>query len=358
MPGPQPKLHLPFADWPEEDKLLWQRATADDDLFADAPGAQLAEKTLHGRLMAWRRFLGFLTLHHPEILALAAERRLTRDVARLYAKHIAQTNTPYSTGCQVDALYAAARTMLPNFDWTWLREMKARLFAAAPRTAKGPVITSVQLIDLGMELMGEAELKEPVSLADAVKYRDGLIIALFGHVPLRHGNMAALEIGRDVLKEGEGWSIVIPPEDNKTGVHIEFELPQILREHFSIYLSRIRPRMLRRHSQALWVSPKGGPLSYSALGPVMTRHTTERLGIRVSPHDARDAAATTWALAAPDQIGVARDLLGHADLRMTTKHYNRARGVEASRSHQQVIASLRRRCDRDDRCSKRGPADS
>src|SRR3974390_1154645 len=88
---------------------------------------------------------------------------------------------------------------------------------------------------------------------------------------------------------------------------------------------------------------KGGPLSSSALGPVMTRPSTERLSIRVTPHDARDAAATTWAIAAPEQVGISRDLLGHKDMRMTTKHYNRARGVEASRAHRQVIARLRGR---------------
>ena len=32
---------------------------------------------------------------------------------------------------------------------------------------------------------------------------------------------------------------------------------------------------------------------------------------------ARDAAATMWAVAALEQVGVARDLLGHADMRMT-----------------------------------------
>jgi integrase len=92
----------------------------------------------------------------------------------------------------------------------------------------------------------------------------------------------------------------------------------------------------------LWVSPKGGPLSYSAVGPVFTSHTTERLGIRITPHDARDAAVTTWAIAAPSHIGIARDLLAHADLRTTTKYYNRAKGVEASRAHSWLVARLRR----------------
>jgi integrase len=59
--------------------------------------------------------------------------------------------------------------------------------------------------------------------------------------------------------------------------------------------------------------------------------------------DARDAAATTWAIAKPAQIGIARDLLAHADLQTTTKYYNRAKGIEASRAHNRLIARLRGR---------------
>ncbi len=44
---------------------------------------------------------------------------------------------------------------------------------------------------------------------------------------------------------------------------------------------------------------------------------------------------------APDQICVASDLLTHSDRRTTPKHYNRARGIEASRAYRQVIAGLR-----------------
>jgi integrase len=144
--------------------------------------------------------------------------------------------------------------------------------------------------------------------------------------------------------EGEKWFIAITPEDTKTKIAMDFEVPELLQPHLATYLDHIRPRMLRRPAcNALWVSAKGGALSYSAVGPVLTRHTTRRLGIRISPHDARDAAATTWAIAAPDQIGVARDLLAHSDLRTTTRQNNRARGIEASRIHAQVIARVRRK---------------
>ena len=99
--------------------------------------------------------------------------------------------------------------------------------------------------------------------------------------------------------------------------------------------------MMGFDSNALWVSRKGGELSYSAIWFVITRHTVNRLGIRVAPHDVRDAAATMWAISSPDQIAIARDLLSHSNLRTTNKHYNRARGIEASRACAQVLAGIR-----------------
>jgi integrase/recombinase XerD len=347
MSGPKPRLHLPFADWPEIDRRMWDAAVDNDDPFADGPGGRLAKRTLHKYWMGWRRFLGFLTLIEPDALEKIPLERLIAERVRRFVEHLRQTNTPHSVAIQMDSLYGAARTLMPNKDWVWLRDMKTRLYAAAPRGGTPrPVITSVQLVDLGMTLMDESEISpdKPVSMADAVRYRDGFMIALLAHVPLRHKNYAALEIGRDVIQEGDDWVIIIPPEETKTRTYLDFQVPESLRDHLATYLNRIRPRMLRRAGcKSLWVSPKGGPLSYSAVGQVFTRHSTERLGIRITPHDARDAAATTWAIAAPERVGISRDLLAHANLRTTNKFYNRARGIEASRAHNRIIARIKRR---------------
>ena len=247
-------------------------------------------------------------------------------------------------------LYQAARVMMPERDWTWLKAVKARLYGRRPRHAPtGPVITSVQLLDLGQQLMDESKPAPgtPISMDDAVRYRDGLMIALLAFIPIRRKNLAALEIGRHLVREGDGWFVIIPREEAKTGTPIEFPVPELLDPYLAIYLDIVRPRMLRRPTcAALWVSAKGGALVYGAIGQVFSRHSTSRLGFRITPHDARDAAATTWAISAPDQIGVARDLLAHSDLRTTIKHYNRARGIEASRAYSQVIAGMRRKQNR------------
>jgi hypothetical protein len=64
----------------------------------------------------------------------------------------------------------------------------------------------------------------------------------------------------------------------------------------------VRPQM-RPHPTcaALWLNSRGGALAYAEIADIFGRHSTSRLGFRITPHDARDAAVTLWALFAPDR---------------------------------------------------------
>jgi integrase len=175
-----------------------------------------------------------------------------------------------------------------------------------------------------------------------LRYRDGLIFAFLAFVPIRRKNLTALEIGRHLVREGDRWFVTIPRAEAKMGAAIEFPIPELLESYLAFYLDVARRHLLRGPScAALWVNSKGGRLSYLAIGRIFSGRSKERLGIHITPHDVRDAAATTWALAAPDKIGVARDLLAHRDLRTTIRHYNRAKGVEASRAYRRVVEAIR-----------------
>ena len=59
--------------------------------------------------------------------------RLTIERVRSFVAHLAETNTPQSVAAQVDALYKAARVMMPERDWTWLKAVKARLYRGGAR---------------------------------------------------------------------------------------------------------------------------------------------------------------------------------------------------------------------------------
>lgn len=337
------RLHLPFDQWPPADRQLWAEAFSDDDPFSDSASARLSARSKQQYSFAWRRFLGFLHIEDGSALALTPIERLTKERVRAFAKHLAETNIPRSVAIQIDFLYRAARIILPNQDLTWLKSIKARLHSAAPHhRAAGPAITSLQILQVGLSLMDQSMPKDRcrVPLSQAVTFRDGLLIGMLAFVPLRRKNLAALEIGRHIIGDGDNQYIIIPATETKTRSPVEFGIPSLLLPYLDIYLTTVRPRLLRDTScRLLWISPRGGALSYAAVGDIVSRHTARHLGLRVTTHDTRDAAATTWALAEPEKIRVASDLLSHADSRSTDRHYNRARGLEASR----VLAELIKR---------------
>lgn len=200
----------------------------------------------------------------------------------------------------------------------------------------------MQLLELGLKLMDENKLKpnEDFNIRKAVAYRNGFMSALVAFVPLRPRNLTSLEIGRLLVREGDRWFIIIPREETKTTKRLQFELPPILVPYLTVYLEVFRRGLIRGQGHdALWVSAGGGALSYVGIYKSFAALST-RFGMRISPHDARDAAVTTWAIARPDQIAVSRDLLYHTKLD-TTQLYNRVMGIEASRVHRQVISQIR-----------------
>ena len=351
MSGPKPRLHLPYVYWPKSDRLLWEQGFCQDDPFADV---HLAKASQERCMWSWRRFLGFLANNEPEALNIAPDERLTIDRLKLFVAHISETNAPNSVASITEGLYTAARVMMPNRDWSWLKAIKSRLAAVVPRRSPvGPVITSVQLLELGLKLMDEnkPEANSKLAVHQAVAYRNGLMISVLAYSPLRPKNGASLEIGRHVIQERDRWFIVVPPEETKTGKRIQFEIPPLLVSYLTAYLALVRPRILHgRTHTALWVSPKGGALSYVAMCKSFVRLST-RLGVRISPHDVRDAAVTTWAIARPDQIAVSRDLLYHSRLD-TTNLYNRATGIQASRAYRQVISDIRKKSRKHSRLRK------
>ena len=71
----------------------------------------------------------------------------------------------------------------------------------------------------------------PISIEDAVQYRDGLMLALLALIPLRRKNLSALEVGRHLILDGDCWFVIIPGEEAKTGTPIEFAVPELLNSY-------------------------------------------------------------------------------------------------------------------------------
>ena len=64
------------------------------------------------------------------------------------------------------------------------------------------------------------------------------------------------------------------------------------------------------------------------------------LGIALSPHDFRRAAAVTASVEAGPMPHLASALLQHTDVRVTQEHYNRASSLSAAQAFATIVQDL------------------
>jgi integrase/recombinase XerD len=83
-------------------------------------------------------------------------------------------------------------------------------------------------------------------------------------------------------------------------------------------------------------------MSSRAIYEQIKSRTRQAFGKAIWPHLFRDCAVTELVDCAPEEIGIAPDLLRHADLQTTRKHYIQAVGMRAHARVQEVIAARRR----------------
>ena len=343
---------MPLDQWPAEDRQRWIEGLRAGGLF-EATGAgacwspQSQRKFQHG----YGRWLSWLNVTGQLDSAMHPGDRVTPTRVAAYVAALAATCAPYTCVGRIQELYVTLRILAPRCDWRWLAELLATLRARATpiRDKRQRLRPAAELVELGRRLMREAETAARWSpRARAVQFRDGLMIALLAHRPLRIKNFAAIRLGRQLLRQGERYWLVFSPEETKTGRPWEAVFPEALLPCLARYLDHHRPVLLRGERgtepadiDALWVSEVGTQLELGALGRRIRIHTDRAFGVSLPPHWFRDAAATTIAVEDPKHVADAHHVLGHASLATTERFYNQARSLEASRRHQAMLADLR-----------------
>jgi len=208
-------------------------------------------------------------------------------------------------------------------------------------------------VALGHRLMAEAEQgrlagdrcrRYPPAVRLALRYRDGLIIALLAWHPLRVSNLAALRLGRELRRDGAQWWIELDAADTKNRRAWLAPLAGDLVGPLERYLAHWRPQIAGPNyaaaSDALWLSAEGTALAHGHLAVRIHRHTKAAFGEGLSPHRFRDAYATTVAIHCPGQIGIVTPGLGHGSRATAQKHYNRAGMTSAAREWHGVLEAI------------------
>ena len=353
---PGNRLGMPIEAWPVPDRLAWEAAFAPGSLFDERPhGRDLREATRITLATCYARWLAWLKANEPRALDLDPGERVTRArlIAYLQALHQELTlRTVFNYACRLKSVLGL---IAPAEGWSWFTpllqslERRARASASKPR----PIITSDQLFAFGIALMKEAEDASALPpKAQAEAYRDGLMIAFLAARPLRAKNMLELEIGQYFNESGTGYEVSLPGHLTKPGIDLEFLLPLRLGPFMGRYLSHYR-EILRTGSYGpqaadlgqvnfLWLAKSGQRFPIASFEDMISRRTSARFGIRLTPHDFRHCAATSIAEHNPAEFHIIRVILGHTTIATAEQHYIHAKSLDAVRLVQRNVITKRK----------------
>jgi len=246
---------------------------------------------------------------------------------------------PRTIAAYVERLAAVAPVLAPEGDWTWLRRTRNHLTDAAARAPKKkwdrPPVDPGVLWVIGCDLTARAGTMSPGSRRAAARYRDGLLFQLLASAPVRLANLAAIEIGTHlVLPAEEPGKLVFEGGETKARNRSEHPLWPELRAVIDTYLARYRPRLCEgaAPTDALWIALGGRRLTETGLAARVSRISARYLEQPISPHRARDAAATALVLEHPEQPELASAMLQHRHPRSLADYTEQAGSLGGARA--------------------------
>ncbi len=337
---------IPFERWPDVDRFAWQAAVRPGDPFEDVgPAASWRPATQALVRRAYGRWLGYLLWQRRLDPKIAPADRINADLLRGYIGCLQSQCLDTTVTMHVSGLAQALAVMAPEHGWSWLRRTTAQLRGSIRRRKRKDlkVRSSRELFHLGLSLMQGADGASRLAWKQAVQFRDGLLIALLAARPLRLKNLAALEFDRSLVRTGDGFRLLLSPDETKTHVFVDLPLDGALADRLEGYLDHYRPVLLgAKECPLLWITQDGRAMTPGAIYGSITRRTRKIFGVAINPHLFRDCAATSLAIDDPAHVRVATTLLGHGSPTSTTRYYNQATTVTAAGKYAQTVLALRR----------------
>lgn len=139
------------------------------------------------------------------------------------------------------------------------------------------------------------------------------------NAPLRLSNLAGLRMDRHFVKFGDKTFLVIPREEVKNGVELEFELPTETIALVNWYIDNHRRAI--PGNPFLFAGKGMGAKCHGTLAAQLCGTVRDFMGLVIHPHLFRHIAATIYLKAHPGQYEVVRLLLGHRRIQTTTAIY-------------------------------------
>ena len=197
----------------------------------------------------------------------------------------------------------------------------------------------ISLPDILMQQARSARDHAPIKAAISAQL--AVAIAILTFAPIRLRNLVGIELGQNLIKPGRldtPYWLVFPHYDVKNRIDLNFKFDRSLTELLDEYIHEFRPTLLRG-TNGPWLFPgeSGQPKHSLQFSKQVTERIQKAVGIRITIHQFRHAAAAIYLKNRPGDYETVRRLLGHRDIGTTVRYYCGLETIEATEQFGKLI---------------------
>lgn len=334
--------------WPHRDRQALERAFQEGELFtSQGLAAHWAPATRTWAIKGYGYWLSYLQGVGGLDAQLGPAARATAAVLDGYVRDLKQRLAPASVAGRIRALLEMLRVIDPGGDYELVRRACkiTRALAGRGRDKRERLVAPSELYEGGIVRMQRNQALAKESKAAAIRYGDGLMMAMLAVKPVRRKNLVGTRIGEHLKKTARGtyeWRFAACETKSKQSIAVD--LPATLTQYLDYWLATARPVLLGcNQSDSLWVTMIGTNMAIDTAYGRFCRATRQELGKRINPHLVRDIVATGIAVSMPESVRIIPMVLDHRTDQTSKDHYNLADAFSASVRYADTLEELRRR---------------
>ena len=201
------------------------------------------------------------------------------------------------------------------------------------------------VVRLPAKLMAEARsMRKTMPVKAAVTAELAIAVLILIRAPIRVQNLSAIRLGTNLVRPGgpgSPYMLVFPDYDVKNRVHLEFEFDRETTAVIDEYVYEHRPQLMRgSNHDCLFPGPGQESKRSHTLSQQISDRLWKELGLRITPHQFRHAAAFIMLQADPGNYELVRRVLGHRSLTTTRNFYIGLETLEATRQFGRIVTEL------------------
>jgi integrase len=199
-----------------------------------------------------------------------------------------------------------------------------------------------KVIALPGHMMAQARSRTRSSpVRAAITAQLAIAIRLLVVAPVRIQNLASTTIGFNLIRPGGPGSeylLVFPDYDVKNRVTLEFPLDPATTAMIDDYIAHHRPTLLRGADHHFLFPGEGNNRKLTrCLGEQISQRLHRELGVKITPHQFRHAAAAIMLKHDPGNYELVRRVLGQRNIQTTINFYIGLETLEATRIFGRLI---------------------